>query len=83
MWAPFFQFASRGPRHVNVHRVAGMRGQGDSCTRSPSPRAPPRSVRLPARPSSHLPTHIPLLDWGLEEGCHCRFRLPSFLRSLF
>lgn len=41
---------------MSIHHVVGMRSQDDSCTRSPSPRAPPRFMGLPARPCSRLPT---------------------------
>lgn len=50
---------------MSTQHLEGMRGGGDSCTRSPSPRGPLLSVGLPARPCSHLPTSLHQAgSWG-------------------
>lgn len=68
-----FQLASEGLRHMSTQHVAGVRGGGDSCTRSPSPKAPPPSVCGFACQALLPPAHIPPPGWelGVIAGFGC------------
>lgn len=82
MWALFSQFASKGPRHVSTHRMAGMRGQDDSCTRSPSPEPCHGSwvcLPGPAPACPHPPAGLGAGGWGWGSLPVSAAQLPAVL----